>query len=109
MNISSSTQSVLMGAIKSQPTSRQILPQSDSTETKRSESADSFLEFMKQTPEEQLQTAWLQRHGISKEQFAAMDATEKQKIVEQMKNEMKEQARNTAKGGARGSVANILA
>ena len=121
MNIGSSTHSVLMTAMKNQPLARQVLPDSSSTSTSSTTSdinssgsasgsaASDFLAFMKQSPEQQMQTAWLARHGISKEQFAAMDPAAKQKIIEQMKNEMKEQARNTAKDSARGSVANMLA
>lgn len=53
--------------------------------------AEQFRDFMNSTPAEKLQEAWLARHGISKEEFAAMEPAAKQALVEQMKKEIEEE------------------
>lgn len=56
--------------------------------------AEEFLAFMKKTPEEKMMYLWLQSHGISEEEFEALAPAEKQKLIEQMKAEIREQIEN---------------
>jgi hypothetical protein len=55
-----------------------------------------FQDYMKMTPGERMQYAWLKQHGISKEEFDAMPADEKQKLMEQMKREIEEKIKADA-------------
>jgi predicted flavoprotein YhiN len=47
-----------------------------------------FMNYMKETPAQRLVNAWLQQHGISPQQFAAMSAADKQKIINEMKTDI---------------------
>ena len=47
-----------------------------------------FTDYMKQTPAQRMQASWLAQHGITKEQFDALPAEEKQKLLAQMKQEI---------------------
>jgi len=60
------------------------------TSTKKPDSAaaTNFLDYMKQTPAQRWQAAWLSQHNITQQQFDAMSAEEKQKLINQMKQEM---------------------
>ena len=53
---------------------------------------DQFKAYMKETPAQKMQDAWLARHGLTRAQFEAMDDTQKQKIVDQMQHDLKQQA-----------------
>ncbi len=55
-----------------------------------------FRDYMKMTPGERMQYAWLKQHGISKEEFDSMPADEKQKLMEQMKREIEEKIKADA-------------
>lgn len=48
-------------------------------------------DFMKMTDAQKMQYLWLKKHGISQEEFAAMSDEEKQKLVQQMHEELKTQ------------------
>lgn len=71
----------------------------------KSEAAQQFSDYMKKSPAEQMQEAWLARHGISKEEFAAMPPEEQKALIARMEKEIKEELAQKA----RGSIANLLA
>lgn len=50
-----------------------------------SDAASQFESYMKETPAQRMQDAWLRQHGISQQQFAAMSPADKQKLNDQMK------------------------
>lgn len=61
----------------------------DTSKPKESAS-EKFMEYMKQTPEERMVTAWLASHGIDKEKFDAMTPEDQQAVMAQMKQEMQD-------------------
>lgn len=78
---------------------RQILPDPATAglEIKNSDSTDTssqFLDFMKLTPEQQMQQAWLAQHGVSQAQFDAMSPADKQKLIDQMTAEIKQKVKD---------------
>jgi hypothetical protein len=66
------------------------------TPAKRSDSAQEFLDYMKKTPEQRLQEAWLKAHGVTPEQFEAMSPEEQQKLLEQMREDIKAKMKEDA-------------
>lgn len=59
-----------------------------------------FLEFMSKTPEERWHEQWLRSKGITEEEFNAMSADEKQALIDEMTEELKQQALDKAKEAA---------
>jgi phage terminase small subunit len=55
-----------------------------------------FTDYMKQTPAERMQYAWLKQHGVTKAQFDSMSGAEKQKLIEEMKHELEEKMKQQA-------------
>jgi hypothetical protein len=55
-----------------------------------------FTDYMKMSPAERMQYAWLKQHGISKEEFDSMPADEKQKLIDKMKHEFEEKIKAAA-------------
>ena len=49
-----------------------------------------FKDYMSQPPAQRMMYAWLEQHGISKQQFDAMSGPEKQKLLAQMKQEIEQ-------------------
>lgn len=47
-----------------------------------------FMDYMEKTPEQRMLDAWLGQHGISREEFDSMSPEEKQKILDEMKQDM---------------------
>ena len=47
-----------------------------------------FMNYMNETPAQRLQNAWLQQHGITPQAFAAMSSADKQKIIDEMKQDI---------------------
>lgn len=70
------------------------------------------MDYMKETPAQRMEDDWLRQHGISKADFNAMSAEEKQKVRLQMKQEIEQKIKNKAtdaqKPGATAGL-NILA
>jgi hypothetical protein len=94
---------LLLARSKTADTTSAAVPGNSSEDS----AATQFRSFMQQSPAEQMQTAWLARHGISKEAFAAMDPSEKKKLMEEMKHDIEEQAKQNA--SAVHTPTNILA
>ncbi len=68
-----------------------------------------FTDFMKQTPEQRMQAAWLQRHGITPEEFAAMSPDEQKKILDQMRAEIEEEMKQkVAEGNSKPQKVDLL-
>ncbi|MCB5187492.1 hypothetical protein LG200_05660 [Methylobacillus caricis] len=61
----------------------------------QSEAAKELEEYMNMSDSEKFQWHWLNSHGITKEEFNSMSGEERQKIVDQMKEELKQKADNT--------------
>lgn len=94
-NIAARAQSVVAQATPAAP-APQAAPAAEAQDLSGAVSAgrstaSEFLSYMKKTPAEKVQEAWLARHGISKEEFAAMSPEEKEKLLAQMKHEIEEQ------------------
>jgi len=98
------------GLIK--PQAQQNLPGTagamNSSNAVGSSTATQFMNFMKQTPEEQIRDAMLAKLGITKAQFDAMSPGEKQKILAQIENEIKQKAQEAANAKATQVSTNIL-
>jgi hypothetical protein len=62
-----------------------------------------FTDYMKQTPAERMQYAWLKQHRVTKAQFDSMSGAEKQKLIEEMKHELEEKMKRQA-GGSRTDI-----
>lgn len=56
--------------------------------TKQSDAAEAFLEEAKKTPADRIKEAILKKHGLSEEQFAAMDSKERAAIMDEVKAEI---------------------
>ncbi len=52
-------------------------------------------DFMKMTDAQKMQYLWLKKHGISQEEFEAMSDEDKQKLVQQMQEELKTRIQQT--------------
>jgi hypothetical protein len=69
---------------------------------------DQFLAYMKETPAQRLQDAWLAQHGVSREEFEAMSADQKQQLLDEMKREIEEKTKDKLEKAAFSPV-NVLA
>jgi hypothetical protein len=67
-----------------------------------------FTDYMKLTPEQRWQQAWLQRHGITQEEFDAMSAEDKRKIMEQMRADMERDMKDKADAKAKATNTDLL-
>lgn len=74
----------------------------------RSEAAQKFIDYMDKTPAERLQEDWLKRHGLTKAEFDALPADEKQALVDQMRIELEAQLKEQAKHAKNGEWADLL-
>jgi hypothetical protein len=61
--------------------------------TNRPDAVQDFLRYMKMTPWERMEAAWLRAHGYTKEQVDALPAEERQKLLDKMKQEIAEMIR----------------
>lgn len=59
-----------------------------------------FMDYMRQTPAERMQYTWLAQRGISKEQFDAMSPEEKQKLLNQMRQEIEQKVQRSVENKA---------
>jgi predicted flavoprotein YhiN len=60
--------------------------------TVKSDPAQELQDYMKMSYAEKLQWSWMHAHGISKEDFEAMSPEDKQKLLDQMREELKQKA-----------------
>ncbi|HEY1096636.1 MAG TPA: hypothetical protein VGF14_05295 [Alphaproteobacteria bacterium] len=68
-----------------------------------------FTEYMKKSPAERMMDDWLRAHGMTKEEFDALGPEEKQKILEEMKQDIEEKMKEkAAEGAAPGSFIDLL-
>jgi hypothetical protein len=67
-----------------------------------------FLDYMKKTPAQRWQDAWLKSHGITQEQFDAMSPAEKWKILQQIREDMEAKMKDQMEHGGKGTT-DILA
>jgi predicted flavoprotein YhiN len=58
----------------------------------KSDPAQELQDYMKMSYAEKLQWSWMNAHGISKEEFEAMSPEDKQKLLDQMREELKQKA-----------------
>src|SRR5690349_9427490 len=55
-----------------------------------------FLNYMKKTPAERMQEAWLHQHGLTREQLDAMSPAERKKILDKMRQDIELRIRQEA-------------
>jgi hypothetical protein len=87
---------------------RQNLPSGSGLDTSSSASGllsddpavQDFQNFMTETPAQRMQDAWLRQHGISAADFAAMSPDDKQKLLDQMKQEIEAKLKEKLDRGA---------
>jgi hypothetical protein len=96
--------SSLMGGTASIDAAVMTVPTEDAADP-----VNQFNDYMKLTPEQRWQQAWLQKHGISQEEFDAMGADQKRKLMEQMRAEMEQEMKDKAQAKAAASNRSILA
>ena len=70
--------------------------------------AKQFTDYMKQTPEQRMQAAWLQRHGLSQDEFNAMSPDAQKKIMDQMRAEMDEEMKQKAEAKSKSPTTDLL-
>lgn len=63
-----------------------------------------FTDYMNQTPAQRMQSAWLKQHGVSQEEFDAMSAADKQKLIDEMKRELQQKMEDKAKADAKTDI-----
>lgn len=68
-----------------------------------------FEDYMQETPAQRMQDSWLAQHGISKEQYAAMSAADKQKLVDEMRHDIETKLQKAAAGGSSAGVSASVA
>lgn len=64
--------------------------------TSTSDPVQDFLKYMQETPQQRMEDAWLHAHGLTREQLAAMSPRERQKILNQMKQDIEWQVKQSA-------------
>lgn len=80
-----------MPAAESTPASKTYLTESTSNNVGIKDPYQELSDFMKMSDAQKMQYLWLKKHGISQEEFDAMSGEDKQKLVEQMQEELKAQ------------------
>lgn len=55
-----------------------------------------FLNYMKETPAQQMEDAWLKAHNLTRQQLAAMSPQQRDAIEKQMAADLKEKLKQTA-------------
>lgn len=78
-------------AAESTPSSKTYLTESTSNNVGIKDPYQELSDFMKMSDAQKMQYLWLKKHGISQEEFDAMSGEDKQKLVEQMQEELKAQ------------------
>jgi hypothetical protein len=63
---------------------------------KGQDAIDAFLKISQQTPAEQLQEQWLKAHGLTKEKLAAMTPEQRDTVIKQMSEDIKQQMKDAA-------------
>jgi hypothetical protein len=72
------------------------------------DAAQEFLDYMKLTPAQRMQYAWLEQHGISKEQFDSMSAEDQQKLLDQMKHDIEDKIKQGMQDKPKYNPVNML-
>lgn len=55
-----------------------------------------FLSYMTMTPGERMENAWLRQHNMTRAQFEALSPEEKEKVREQMRQDIERQLKQKA-------------
>ncbi len=61
-----------------------------STKTAAPDAATEFLNYMKESPAQRMMDSWLQAHGLTQADLDKMKPEERDKIVQQMKQDIEE-------------------
>lgn len=74
----------------------------DRQKTPSSDDADAswWANFFKESPAQQMQDLWLMKHGLTEKQFNALPADQKEKLLEQMKQETEQQIKEKAQAAS---------
>lgn len=67
-----------------------------------------FMDYMKESSAQRMEDAWLAAHGITRKQFDAMSGAEKQKIVKEMQQDIKQKLKQQAEDKAKSASGSIL-
>ena len=78
---------------------RQNMPGKD-----KNDPVNEFLSYMEKTPAQRWQEAWLKQHGVTPEDFEAMSPAEKQKLLDQMRQELKQKMEDKAVQGSKTDI-----
>jgi hypothetical protein len=78
--------------------------QSYDKRTERSEAEKWFMDYMEKTPEERLFEAILRDKGLTPEEFEALPVEERQKIEQEIQEEMEEKTLNEIRAGQNGKT-----
>jgi hypothetical protein len=78
---------------------RQNMPGKD-----KADPVNEFLSYMDKTPAQRWQEAWLKQHGITPGDFAAMSPQERQKLMDQMQQELKQKMEDKAVQGSKTDI-----
>lgn len=81
---------------QSSPASKTFLSESSSQKVGVKDPYQELSDFMKMSDAQKMQYLWLKKHGISQEEFDAMSGEDKQKLVQQMQEELKTQMKEAA-------------
>lgn len=74
---------------------------SDASQTSSAPSAkDVFLDYMKKSPAERMEDAWLKSHGLDEQKLAAMSPEDREKVMKQMKEEIEQSLKQKAQTGS---------
>lgn len=57
---------------------------------------DVFLDYMKKTPAERMQDAWLKAHGLTKEKLEKMSPQEQKAVMKQMQDDIERSLKEDA-------------
>ena len=84
------------------------LAASSSSGSSSEDPAQAFLDYMKETPAQQMEDAWLAAHHLTRKQLEARSPDQRQALEKQMAEDIKNQIKQAADKKAHGTL-NILA
>lgn len=86
----------------SQQTSSQTTLTGGDMEIGNDKSAETeFLNYMKETPAQRMEDAWLKAHGLTKEKLAAMAPKDREAVMRQMEKEIEDSLKRQTQAKAK--------
>ena len=93
------TRQNLPGSSFALPTTQPSNGGASSSSSSGNDAVTQFMDYMKETPAQRMQDAWLQQHGISPQAFAAMTGAQKQKIIDERKQDIEAKLKQKMESG----------